>query len=346
MSNKKENISFKDLLRYIKGWFAFLKSKWLIIVSLSLIAGVGGFVYAWLQKPAYPAEITFVLSSGNQTGGALTSLAGQLGYNIGNNESDIFAGDNIVELFKSKRIINGALFRKLPDSTTLLSAFIKENNFDITWPKQPGLKNVLPFPDNEKQTTLLQDSLLTEIHDLITKKYLQIDKPDKKLAIYSLRISSTDKTISYYLARYILNEASKFYIDTKTKTAKLNLDMLQHEADSLSALLGTSITNTAEAIDQTYNINPAYQVQRTPAQRSQVKVTIQSTAYAEVVRNLELAKITLQKETPLYQEIDEPSKLLKMKKISRLLTAIIFSFLTGFSTCLFLVMKRSYKMLE
>ena len=47
-------------------------------------------------------------------------------------------------------------------------------------------------------------------------------------------------------------------------------------------------------------------VQRSGAFFNQAKAIALGSAYAEVMRNLELAKINLQKVTPLYRIIDEP----------------------------------------
>ena len=133
-----------------------------------------------------------------------------------------------------------------------------------------------------------------------------------------------------------MDETANFYINTKTSIAKSNLSMLQKEADSLRRLIGGSITSNASEVDRTFNLNPALQVQRTNIQKGQVNTTVLSTAYSEVVKNLELAKINLQKETPLYQIIDVPEiplKAIRTSKIKIIAVALSISF---FVTSLFL----------
>ena len=83
--------------------------------------------------------------------------------------------------------------------------------------------------------------------------------------------------------------------------------MLQNEADSLRRVLGGAITSAGSQTDLTFNLNPAYQVQRAGAQQSQASAAALGQAYGQVLQNLEIAKITLQRETPLYQIIDEPT---------------------------------------
>jgi len=340
---KKEDITFRDFILQINNWIKYLRSKWLVISAFSLLAAVAGFTWAYTRKPTYTANYTFVLSSESRSGGGLAALAGQLGYDVGGSSNDIFVGDNILELFKSNRIIKGALFRHMPDSSkAFANVFIENNGIEKDWRKIPGLEKAFPFPDDINKVTPLQDSLLEVLHSIVITKFVNIDKPNKKLSIYQLSVTSGNQSISYFLGKFILEEASTFYIETKTKLARLNLNMLQNEADSIRTILGTSIENTAQAIDEAYNLNPAYQVQRSGAQKSQVKVSVLSTAYAEIIRNLELAKITLQKETPLYQVIDEPGKLLQKNKVSKLITAISWGFVTALFVIIYLIVKRAF----
>lgn len=114
-----------------------------------------------------------------------------------------------------------------------------------------------------------------------------------------------------------MDQTAKFYIETKTSLAKQNLLMIQQEADSLRQLLGMTIVSTAAETDRTFNLNPALQQQRSSVQKGQFRTTVLGTAYGEVIKNLEIAKITLQREKPLYQIIDMPNEPLKKNKLSK-----------------------------
>jgi hypothetical protein len=336
----EEQISLADLLQKLKEWFAYLKSKWLTIVIVGLVGAILGFAYSRLVKPTYKADLTFVLSSNSKTS-SLASLAGQFGLDIGSMTDDVFEGDNIIELFKSQRIIKGALFKKVDDSSkTLINLFIEETELQKAWKQKENIKDLIPFPDDVTKLTPVQDSLVSEIHDMIIKRYLTLDKVDKKLSFYNVSTKSEYGNLSYYLTTYVAKEAANFYIETKTKTAKQNLNMLQHEADSIRNLLGGFITSTAEATDQTFNLNPAYQVHRTPVQQNQIGVSVLGAAYTEIVKNLEIAKITLQKETPLYQIIDTPFMPLKRIKVSGIITGAAGGFFAGLFIVLYLLVKK------
>jgi sulfopyruvate decarboxylase TPP-binding subunit len=328
----KDEVSFKDLLLIFKRWIAFLFTKWLFIVIVGIIGGVLGLLYALFAKPKYEAELVFVLSNGSSSSG-LAGLAGQFGIDLSSGSgTDAFQGDNIMELFKSRNIVKRALFRPLEGkSDILINLLARESKLAESWEKKERLRGSFPFKGGINEERGLQDSLFRELYEIVLKKYLFIEKVDKKLNFYSVASKSSDETLSIELTRNLVNEAAAFYIETKTKTARANLKMMQHESDSLRYLLGNAINSTAFATDQTFNLNAALETSRTPVRKNQVQAEVLGTAYGEVVKNLEIAKITLQKETPLFQIIDYPEaplkKIRKSKSIHLVLGGVVFSFL-------------------
>jgi hypothetical protein len=325
MSENTDEISLKELIIKIGEWARYLLSKWLIIAIFGVIGAIGGLLYAIYKQPTYTGTLTFVLSNGSKAGGSLAGLAGQFGLDIGGGGSDgAFEGENIIELLKSRRIVKGALFKEVPEEKKMLINVIGESaGFFNSWSKSARLKQIIPFPKDIERITPLQDSLVGVLHSFILKKYFKISKPDKKLSFYEASTTSPFEVISIYLTKGVVSEAAKMYIDTKTKTAKDNLAMLQHEADSLRARLSGTIYSAASTVDATFNLNQALQVQRAPIQQGQIQAQLLGAAYGEVIKNLEIAKIALLRETPLYQVIDEPAVPLISRKLGKIKTVIV-----------------------
>jgi uncharacterized protein involved in exopolysaccharide biosynthesis len=342
MNEEIHVIEVKDISRKMASLSFYLKRKFFILLIAGAVGGLIGFLIALTAKPTYVGSLTFVLSSGKSSD--ISGLANQFGFDFGNSNNDIFSGDNILALFTSKRMVQQALFKKLPGQNEILANLIvREWGWDDVWKKNTRLKGAFPFPTDITATTGVQDSLLREIHDKILEKNLAVSRLDKKLSIYTLKTTSSNQLFSCYLTRYLMYETANFYINTKTSVSRTNLQMLQHEADSLKRLLGYSITSTASQADATYNLNPAMQVQRSSVQKGQVNTTVIGTAYGEVVKNLELARINLQKEMPLYQILDEPSLPLKLKKESKFKSVFVGFFLAFVPTLLFLILARLVK---
>jgi hypothetical protein len=140
-----------------------------------------------------------------------------------------------------------------------------------------------------------------------------------------------------------LNFSSEFYIETKSKKSRLNVDILQHQADSIRAELNSAITGVATASDKVYNLNPALNVKRTPSTRRQVDVQANTAILTQLVAQLELSKVSLRKETPLVQLIDRPILPLEKDKVGRLKSLVLGGFLAGFLTVLYLVFGQLYR---
>jgi uncharacterized protein involved in exopolysaccharide biosynthesis len=141
----------------------------------------------------------------------------------------------------------------------------------------------------------------------------------------------------------LLKETSDFYIETKSKKSRLNVAILQNQADSIRAELNGAITGVAEANDNVYNLNAAYNVKRTPGTRRQVDVQANTAILTQLVAQLELSKVSLRKETPLIQLIDRPILPLERDKVGKLKSLVLGGLLAGFLSILYLVFSQLYK---
>jgi hypothetical protein len=316
---QSDDTSLNEIFGWVKKWFFYVKRKWLWVALFTLIGGAAGFIYARRSKPKYSATLTFVLSTEKAGGGGFSGIASQFGLDLGGGSgSDVFSGDNIIGLMKSRNMITKALLRPLPSRDSNLANLItKHYELDKFWLSKPRTQKAYPFPSGDAVMTPIQDSLLRELHSIVSTLLVNVSKPEKKQSFYQVISTSFNEQISFYLTKYLVETTSSFYISTKTSISRQNLTMLQHEADSLRTLLGGTISSVANVMDMTFNMNPAFQSHRSSAQEGQVRATALGTAYSEVLKNLELAKISVQKETPLYQIIDAPTLPLEVINLSR-----------------------------
>jgi uncharacterized protein involved in exopolysaccharide biosynthesis len=81
-------------------------------------------------------------------------------------------------------------------------------------------------------------------------------------------------------------------------------------------------------------------VKRVPSVNRQVDVQANTAILTELVKNLELAKVDLRKETPLIQIIDTPLLPLPYEKLGILKGGCIGGFLFGFFALLYFGVKR------
>jgi uncharacterized protein involved in exopolysaccharide biosynthesis len=82
---------------------------------------------------------------------------------------------------------------------------------------------------------------------------------------------------------------------------------------------------------------------RVPSQKRQVDVQSSSAIYGEIVKNLELGKISLRQETPLIQVIDQPVLPLPVKKVTKIAGFVLGFILGGILIIGFILFKKLLK---
>jgi uncharacterized protein involved in exopolysaccharide biosynthesis len=343
---EQDEISLKELLLKIKDWYRFLLTKWVVIVAAGIIGGAIGVGYAFTQKATYTASLSFVLEDEKQGGGGLSSalgLASSLGMDLGGSAGGAFSGANLIELMKSRNIVEKSLLNPITvngKTQSFAQYYINFNNLNKDWDTKPLLKEIVFAPDADRSKfTLQQDSILGNIYTSVLQM-LTVGQKDKKVSILSIDVKSTDEHFSKTFAENLANEVSSYYIEIKSKKARQNMEILQHQTDSIRAELNGAITGVAAASDNTFNLNPAMMVRKSLGTRRQVDVQANTAILTQLVTNLEMAKVSLRKETPLIQVIDRPILPLKKDKVGKLKSLILGSFLAGFLTVLVLIFKK------
>lgn len=356
INNKSDELTLKEVLIGLsKGW-SFLKSKWIQILAISVLGGLAGFFYAYVQKPVYTSNITFVLEEASSSGGLgnLGGLASAVGINVGNSSGGgLFEGDNILELYKSHSMIEKALFSEVTfggKKDLLINYYIKSNHLREAWDKSPALRKInfdSSFALAKAEQGLhdrTKDSIISGIVNEIKRDYLNVSKIDKKLSVINAEVKSKDEVFAKEFNDQIVKTVNDFYIQTKTKKSLENVQILQQNTDSVRNVMNGSIYTAAVVSDATPNLNPTRQVQRVaPMQRSQFSAETNKIILAELLKNLEISKMALRKETPLIQIIDVSQYPLEKKLISKKISIVLGFVLGALLSSVFLVARKLVK---
>ncbi|MDP5200728.1 Wzz/FepE/Etk N-terminal domain-containing protein [Flavobacterium sp. DG2-3] len=348
-SSENEEMSVKDLIDRVIFFYQYLLSKWKVIVLSGIIGASLGLVYSFTKKPIYTATLSFALEdekSGGGLGGAL-GLASSFGLDLGGSGGGVFTGSNLTELFKSRAMVEKTLLSPVyvnEKTISLAEMYIQENKWRKSWNNDPKL-NLIQFLPNldRKSFTRTQDSIIGLIYNNLSKQGLKVGQRDKKVSIISIDVSSTNELFAKYFCEALSREVGKFYIETKSKKARINMAILERQVDSIRGELNGAITGVAIANDNTFNLNPALNVRRTPSARRQVDVQANTAILTELVKQSEMAKVTLRKETPLIQVIDTPILPLPKEKFGKSKGILLGGFLAGFLTVMFLLVKKVFK---
>jgi hypothetical protein len=345
-----DEISFKELILKIKEWGTYLLSQWILIIGVAFIGALLGLAYAWMSKPFYKAEFSFVLEDEKSSGGlgGALGLASQFGFDLGGGGGGgVFAGDNLLELMKSRSMVQKALLSPINvqgQNQSLADYYIDLKDMRKDWEGKAYLET-LSYPINADVSKFnrVQDSVLMGMHQDIIKNLLSVAKIDKKLSILKVTVNSENEIFSKAFTEALVSVVSNFYVETKTQKSSANIAILQHQTDSVRNQLNQAISGVAQSNDDIPNLNVARQVLRSSGQQRQIDVQANTAILTELVKNLELSKLSLRKETPLIQVIDKPVFPLPVEKFGKANGILLGGFLAGFLVVIGLVVRRVFQ---
>jgi hypothetical protein len=349
--NPNGEISLKELIDKGGELYAYLLSQWKVILLAGVVGAALGLAYSFSKKPVYTATLSFVLEDeqgGGGLGGAL-GLASSFGLDVGGGGGSIFSGSNLTELFKSRSMVEQTLLSPVTfngKTISLAEMYIQNNGWRAQWNENPKYKDIQFLTNADRKSfTRVHDSILGMMYQNLSQGGLAVGQRDKKVAIVSIDVVSNNELFSKYFCEALVKEVSDFYIETKSKKSRENMLILERQTDSIRRELNGAITGVAVANDNTFGLNPAMNVRRAPSARRQVDVQANTAILTELVKQSELAKVTLRKETPLIQIIDKPILPLKKEKFGKAKGIVIGGFLAGFMITMFLIVRRILRQL-
>src|SRR5690606_38005207 len=105
----------------------------------------------------------------------------------------------------------------------------------------------------QEDFSLQHDSLIGEFVKNINENYLKVSKPDKMLSLIQVQVIAPNERFSKDFTEVLVQEVNNFYVETKTKKALENLEIVQHQADSVRNALNAAIGGVASMVDANPN---------------------------------------------------------------------------------------------
>lgn len=332
---EKKTIVLGDVIESIKRFFSYLRSQFVLIAFCAVLGLILPLIYRAFQKPAYAASTTFILEEKSAGGGGLAGIASQVGLDLGSlggGGSSVFTGDNILDIIKSRVIIEKVLLTPIVGNSgkTLADLYIEFS----------GLEERLPAPVSFASLgahSVYQDSVLYVMYEQIAKKNVTVDRLNKKGSIFKIVAISPNQVFSKNFAERLLKETTTYYVNVKTSSASANVKRLQARGDSLLRVLNAKSYNAASY--QILDPNVAFKSMSVPAEVSSRDKSIVFSIYAEVTKNLEMSRIALVSQTPVIQLLDVPKYPLMDDRKSFVFlgfAGLFAGLLIGFFICLYL----------
>jgi hypothetical protein len=324
-------LQVQNILRYIL-------RKWYVVALAGLVAGGGAWMYyGRTGKTMYIAEMSFAIDEeiSRQKKSGLSEITEQLG--LGPSDAGLLytSESNIAALLMSRLMIESTLRKPVPGEKpgyTYADFFLDSLRFRQKWIKNAKVKTAsFTLTPSSTEAKLHQNSLVAQMHDRLTSKYLKIDKKLTGSNILSVSCVTEHELFSKLFLEELVANVTQHYIEAQTMRAKTNLNAIEKRIDSVQRAYSTAMYGKAANDDA--NINLVRQQAIVSGARKQTDIEVLRAAYVELSLSLESAKTSLLKSTPVIQVLDAPLLPLKtnapniMKK-----TALFFvggAFLAG-----------------
>jgi len=333
------------ILNTIKYLINLLLKRWWLFLIVGVTSGIVGYYYAKIQKPSYKSKLTFALDDGGgSAGGGFASLISQFGLGTGGG-NDVFAGDNILQILTSRRMIERVLLSvDTFEAKTYTLAQYYLNTLESK--RKTGVSTIyFPVGINRGKFNDIQDSVLKETYLKFAETKIKAYRSDRKLNIYEVNVTTPNEKLTKLFTDRLVSETNAFYTEIRTQKAKQTLEILERRVAAMKGNLNTSIDTRASIQDA--NVNPAFAAAQIPVLKQQANIQVYSGAYGEMFKNLEIARFQYLKEIPLMQIIDPADYPMDIIKTGKLKTAIIFSIASGiillFSIWLIRIIRLSQK---
>ncbi len=329
-----DDISLKELYLKALELVNFIRRHIKQLVLLGLMGGVIGFTYAhFTKKTQYASKLTFAVEE--KEGSGLSGLASQFGFDMGGGAS-LFTTDNLLQLLKSDRIVQASLLKPQKD---LPQASLYNLYLESRFKEQIAEGEIsLIDPDlNREAFTREQDSILQKITLTIGEK-IEIGKKDKNSSLITVTVTDIDEDFAWRFSKELIKEAADLYLELKVGKMKRSIQLLKTRQDSVQIELKSAMLDVAAETDRSQSIQQL--VPKVNAARKQLQVTLLTTLYAEITKNLELSKYTMEREEPSIEVIDEPRKPLEIIGRGRVKAAILTGFVFGLLTLATLFVKE------
>ena len=329
-SSHDDEITLTDIWIKLQEWWAYLWKRKAWILGIAFLFSIGGYLKVKLARPVYSATLTFSLEQGGGKS-SMSGLASQFGFSLGGDGGGMFSGENLLTLMKSRRLVEDVLLTPVNiggDSILLVNQYVGG------WPElKEAWDSAGLYPlQTERFLDRTQDSALGVLYALITKKSLAVSKQDEELSFVSVSYSGFDEAFTGAFVEQLAAQATAFYIESRTANNRANIDKLQRRVDSVTAELENAMVSAGRANDA--NMFTVQSAAKVSSLEKQMKVTMLTTLYGELVKNLELSKTMAAREEPLITIIDRPHYPLRVRE-SGLKGAIMGGFIGGFLTVLF-----------
>jgi hypothetical protein len=342
---EEEGVSIGEIITILKSNFLYLLTKWRQIFIVFILGSIFGVLYSKTSKPKYTSSLSFVIEGSSQ--GGLASIANSFGIGgLGSAKSSVFNTENVIEMLKSKGLMEQALLNPVVEgeNQSFAELYLNYSGLNKSLKSDPEIgiykvsvdKNINSLNESERK-------VLNIIYNTITKKEISIENKNTDNSIITIDLKTENEKFAESFPKSLITVVSEYYIESKTRKARLNFENIKKQTDSVRNVLNGSISKVAVENDNTFLLNPAYNIKRVPHALNEISVQANIAILTELVKNLEISRMNLLNETPIIEIIDTPILPLEKIEVGLIGSIIKFSFLFTILISLYYIVKKYLK---
>lgn len=329
---RDNEITLKELIEKISFYAKNILSNWWI-VAIFCIPIVAYFVRDAMTTPdKYIAEVRYIVE-GEGSGGAMGgigSLLGQFGLNRGSGKSN---PQQVIQVAKSKRLIENLLLNKLGGEKSIANEIIDIYQLPDLWKEEyPELENFHFTKDSLSNFNKFERLAFNEVYKFLIgdansdAEPLLVIKYDKDNGIYTILGKTTSEDLSIRLVNASYQQVRQFFEEKILEEKVTSHKLLKMKSDSIK----NSINQKSDQLARFEDENRGLVSKRASALKGRLRLEITglTSVYAEAVKNFEIADYSLKQSKPFYLLIDQPIPPLKPKRKS-VLKSIVLSLIIG-----------------
>ncbi len=341
-----DEITLKELIEKILEFWRELWAKkwWIIALTIPVIAYFG--YKAKKADVTYTAQLTYLLNDGSGGGGALGGILGSFG--LGNG-GDVNL-DRIVELSKSRNIIQKVLFTKVeldtfPGKTDFIANYLIElHELDKEWTNNK--KDWTGFRFTSDSIGSFDKNQMAALKMLYGKVVggKNVKNPifgngfNEDTGILTISATTVDEELSILFSNLVYNELKQYYTESSIKGNQNTFEFVEAKTDSVFTLLRNKEFQLSRFNDSHRNLtDPNLLTQKRLLETEILKL---KTMYGEATKNRELADFSLASGKPNIAIIDEPLPPLGAKSESFLFALIKGGLLGGLLAAGFFIARK------
>lgn len=345
-----DEISLEDIVIAVRDFVRESLRKWWLFALLFVFIS-GYLVYnAYSTPTTYRATFTFMRDTDESgAGSSMASILGQIGFGGRRNPFNL---DRVLELAKSRRVVQGTIFEKLEiqgKSDFLANHVIAVYALDEGWANEtPELGGFRFASDNVDRFSDLELGALKKVYGFIvgTPKRdglvsVEYSEESTILSLYSVTI---DEILSIELITELYDNLAGYYVSKSTEKQQVTYDIVKYKADSIGYLLAKNELEYAQFKDANQNLYS--NLAKLKEQRLSRNIQKLNIIHVEALKNVEIADFGLRNATPVIRELDKPIRPLEpmtKSKMRAIMIGFLLSFILGSAIILGIKFSRRIK---